>query len=64
MQNSMKTSEKIAIFPEISANSTKDAGVDLLIGYNTAIKSDYRLRLLEPLKDKGKDKPLEIYTWE
>ena len=45
-------------------SGTKDAGVDLLIGYNTAIKSDYRLRLLEPLKVKGKDKPLEIYTWE
>ncbi len=45
-------------------SGTKEAGVDLLIGYNTAIKSDYRLRLLEPLKVKGKDKPLEIYTWE
>ena len=45
-------------------SGTKEAGVDLLIGYNTAIKSDYKLRLLEPLKVKGKEKPLQVYTWE
>ena len=43
-------------------SGTKDAGVDLLIGYNTAIKSDYELKLLEPLQVKGKEKPLQIYT--
>ena len=45
-------------------SGTKEAGVDLLIGYNTAIKSDYELRLLEPLKVKGKEKPLQVYTLE
>ena len=45
-------------------SGTKEAGVDLLIGYNTAIKSDYSLRKLEPLKVKGKEKPLQVYTWE
>ena len=44
-------------------SGTKEAGVDMLIGYNTAIKTDYKLELLEPLKVKGKDKPLEVYTW-
>ena len=45
-------------------SGTKEAGVDMLIGYNTAIKTDYKLELLEPLKVKGKDKPLEVYTWD
>ena len=45
-------------------SGTKEAGVDLLIGYNTAIKSDYSLRKLEPLKVKGKEKSLQVYTWE
>ena len=45
-------------------SGTKEAGRDLLIGYNTAIKSDYKLELLEPLKVKGKEKPLEVYTWD
>lgn len=45
-------------------SGTKEAGVDLLIGYNTAIKCDYELRLLEPLQVKGKEKPLQVYTWE
>tara|TARA_Y100000004_G_scaffold147793_1_gene169124 strand:- start:312 stop:2075 length:1764 start_codon:yes stop_codon:yes gene_type:complete len=43
-------------------SGTKEAGVDLLIGYNTAIKSDYKLKLLEPLTVKGKEKPLQVYT--
>jgi len=45
-------------------SGTKEAGVDVLIGYNTAIKTDYKLELLQPLKVKGKDKPLEVYTWD
>jgi len=45
-------------------SGTKEAGEDLLIGYNTAIKSDYKLKLLQPLKVKGKNKPLEVYTWD
>jgi adenylate cyclase len=44
-------------------SGTKEAGVDLLIGYNTAIKSDYKLTSLEPLKVKGKEKALNVYTW-
>ena len=44
-------------------SGTKDAGVDLLIGYNTAIKSDYTLKKLEPIKAKGKKEPLQVYTW-
>jgi len=43
-------------------SGTKEAGVDVLIGYNTAIKSDYELRLLEPLHVKGKEKALDVYT--
>jgi adenylate cyclase len=43
-------------------SGTKDAGVDILIGYNTAIKSDYILKKLEPLEVKGKEKPLDVYT--
>ncbi len=43
-------------------SGTKEAGVDVLIGYNTAIKSDYELTLLEPLQVKGKEKPLDVYT--
>ena len=44
-------------------SGTKEAGVDVLIGYNTAIKSDYMLKKLEPLKVKGKEKALDVYTW-
>ncbi len=44
-------------------SGTKDAGVDLLIGYNTAINSDYTLKKLEPISAKGKKDPLQVYTW-
>lgn len=44
-------------------SGTKDAGVNLLIGYNTAIKSDYTLKKLEPISAKGKKEPLQVYTW-
>ena len=43
-------------------SGTKDAGVDLLIGYNTAMKRDYTLKKLEPIKAKGKKEPLQVYT--
>ena len=43
-------------------SGTKEAGVDLLIGYNTAIKSDYKLKLLKPISVKGKSQKLSIYT--
>ena len=43
-------------------SGTKEAGVDILIGRNSALKSDYELELLEPLKVKGKNEPLQVYT--
>ena len=45
-------------------SACKGLGVNTVIGYNTAIKCDYKLRLLEPLKVKGKEKALQVYTWE
>ena len=45
-------------------SGTKEAGVDVLIGHNTAIKSEYRLKSLQPMKVKGKKEPLNIYTWD
>jgi len=45
-------------------SACKELGVNTVIGYNTAIKCDYELRLLQPLKVKGKEKPLQVYTWE
>jgi adenylate cyclase len=44
-------------------SACKELGVNTVIGYNTAIKSDFKLRLLEPIKVKGKEKPLQVYTW-
>ena len=43
-------------------SSCKDVGVDLIIGRTTALKSDYMLKELEPIKVKGVEKPLIIYT--
>ena len=45
-------------------SSTKIAGVGTLIGEETAKKSKIKLRLLEPIKVKGKSKPLQVYTWD
>ena len=45
-------------------SGTKEAGVGVLIGETTAKKSNYKLKLLEPIKVKGKSKPLQVYTWE
>ena len=45
-------------------SSTKIAGVGVLIGEETAKQSNYKLKLLEPIKVKGKLKPLQVYTWE
>ena len=45
-------------------SSTKVAGVGILIGEETAKKSKIKLRLLEPIKVKGKSKPLQVYTWD
>jgi len=43
-------------------SATKEAGVDILIGESTAKKVNNKLKLLEPIKVKGKEKPLIIYT--
>ena len=44
-------------------SSTKVAGVGTLIGEETAKKSKFKLKLLKPIKVKGKSKPLQVYTW-
>ncbi len=43
-------------------SATKEVGVDILIGESTANKSKIKLKLLKPIKVKGKEKPLVIYT--
>ena len=43
-------------------SATKEAGYNLLIGKNTAIKSNRQLQQLKPIKVKGKEKPLYVYT--
>ena len=44
-------------------SSTKVAGVQTLIGEETAKKSRFALKLLKPIEVKGKEKPLQVYTW-
>ena len=44
-------------------SSTKIAGVGTLIGEETAKKSKFKLKLLEPIEVKGKSKALQVYTW-
>ena len=44
-------------------SSTKVARVGVLIGEETAKKSKFKLKLLEPIQVKGKSKPLQVYTW-
>jgi len=36
----------------------------VLIGEETAKKFKFKLRLLKPIKVKGKSKPLQVYTYE
>ena len=43
-------------------SATKDRNVDLLVGKNTKLLCGYDLKKLEPIKVKGKEKALEIYT--
>jgi len=43
-------------------SATKEVGVDILIGESTANTSKIKLKLLKPIKVKGKEKPLIIYT--
>lgn len=43
-------------------SATKEVGQDILVGYNTAIKSATSLRLLKPIYVKGKEKSIQIFT--
>ncbi len=43
-------------------SATKEVGEDILIGEYTEKKVDFSLKLLKPIKVKGKSKPLIIYT--
>ncbi|HAT64027.1 MAG TPA: hypothetical protein DCS66_05425 [Flavobacteriaceae bacterium] len=45
-------------------SATKVVGVGILIGEETAKYSNYKLKSLQPIEVKGKEKPLEVYTWE
>ena len=45
-------------------SSTKSVGVDILIGHETAKSCKYLLKELEPIKVKGKENKLRIYTWD
>ena len=46
-------------------SGTKEAGVDILIGPNTAQKSNSKLQSLEPMAFKGKAKKIQVYTlWD
>jgi len=44
-------------------SATKEAGVNILIGEETELYCGYRLKKLKPIKVKGKEKPLKIYTF-
>jgi adenylate cyclase len=43
-------------------SATKEVGVDILIGENTAQSVSYKLKSLKPIKVKGKRKALKIFT--
>ena len=43
-------------------SATKEVGVDLIIGENTNKSCDFKLKLLKPIKVKGKKESLTIYT--
>lgn len=45
-------------------SATKEVGVDILIGYETAKSCKYLLKELEPIKVKGKENKLQVYTWD
>ncbi|MDA9041470.1 adenylate/guanylate cyclase domain-containing protein [Gammaproteobacteria bacterium] len=42
-------------------SSTKEIGEDIVIGYNTAIKSAISLSLLKPIYVKGKEKSVQVF---
>jgi adenylate cyclase len=43
-------------------SSTKEVGEDIVIGYNTAIKSAISLKLLKSIHVKGKKEKIQIFT--
>ena len=43
-------------------SATKEVGKDILIGDTTKKSCKFKLKLLKPIKVKGKEKPLQIYT--
>jgi adenylate cyclase len=43
-------------------SATKEVGVDLIIGENTKKSCNFKLKLLKPIKVKGKKESLTIYT--
>jgi len=45
-------------------SATKEVGVDILIGHETAKSCKYLLKELEPIKVKGKENKLQVYTWD
>jgi len=44
-------------------SATKEAGADVLVGETTKTFCSYTLKQLKPMKVKGKEKPLKIYTF-
>ena len=45
-------------------SSTKEVGVDILIGYECAKSCKYLLKEIEPIKVKGKRNKLRVFTWD
>lgn len=43
-------------------SGTKEAGVDILIGEETAKDCSFKLKSVKAIKVKGKEKPLKVYT--
>tara|TARA_Y100000114_G_scaffold90616_1_gene84099 strand:- start:981 stop:2717 length:1737 start_codon:yes stop_codon:yes gene_type:complete len=43
-------------------SATKEVGVDVIIGHNSKKQTSFKLKLLKPIKVKGKEKSLTIYT--
>jgi adenylate cyclase len=43
-------------------SATKEVGHDILIGENTKNGVDFKLKLLSPIKVKGKKKEINLYT--
>jgi adenylate cyclase len=43
-------------------SATKEVGVNIIVGHETATNCKYLLKSLEPIKVKGKSEPLRIYT--